>query len=157
MAQLTPKYSSVRSLQQYVQQYYLPATDEFLNRSANENKTGRQLHAWIQKVKENWPTLTFENMQVNTTGNEHVFSVSISARNFQPDDISVEIFADALGDEQPFIQSMELITGASRNDTLHYRAAVQAQRPASDFTPRVRPNDKDLAIPLECACILWYR
>ena len=38
-----------------------------------------------------------------------------------------------------------------------YHATSSSERPARDYTPRIIPNRPGVAIPLECAHILWQK
>jgi starch phosphorylase len=38
-----------------------------------------------------------------------------------------------------------------------YQAAVEATRPADDYTPRLVPHHVGVAVPLEASEILWQR
>ena len=48
-----------------------------------------------------------------------------------------------------------LLTGSVNGYT--YSGSVSADRPASDYTPRIVPRFENVAIPLEAGQILWQR
>ena len=76
----------------------------------------------------------------------------------RPDWVRVELFAAPRNDEPPLVSAMKLIGGAASLPGWHiYAGDVSAERPASDYTPRIIPSRPGTSIPLEDAHILWFR
>jgi starch phosphorylase len=78
--------------------------------------------------------------------------------DLDPDAVRVELYPDGVNGEDPVAQEMKRIgqpTGAT-GGTL-YHGVVPAARPPADYTARVVPHVKGVAIPLEEARILWQR
>jgi starch phosphorylase len=72
--------------------------------------------------------------------------------------VRVELYADGVMGSAPVRQEMKRVrqvAGASGGYV--YGAAVSADRPATDYTARVKPQCPGVAVPLEAARILWQR
>ena len=156
MARLTPAFSATRCVREYTEKHYVPLAAAFLRRSLNEHKTADSLLNWRRQVSDHWPRLRFGKVRVVTEGEEHRFQVQVYLDELNPEVVKVELFADGLNGCEPIRHVMvrgEPLVGES---AWHYSAAVSADRPASDFTPRVIPFHPDAFVPLESAQILWY-
>jgi len=74
------------------------------------------------------------------------------------DDVRVELYADARGEDSPVCVQMTRAAGLTASDGYSiYSAAVGATRAPIDFTVRVLPERAGVAIPLEASHILWQR
>jgi len=72
--------------------------------------------------------------------------------------VSVELYADAIADGEPLHQFLS--RGAALAGTANayvYTGFVAADRPASDYTPRIIAAHPQASVPLEANLILWYR
>ena len=59
MARLTPRYSSARMMQEYVEKIYRPAAIAYRKRSADGARLAEELAAWQERLNENWKDLRF--------------------------------------------------------------------------------------------------
>ncbi len=156
MARLTPAFSATRCVREYTEKHYVPLAAAYLRRSSDGHKTAEGLLHWRRQLSDHWSRLRFGAMHVETEEEEHRFQVEVYLEEMDPDAIQVELYADALGADEPVRHVMacgELLVG---ENALRYSAAVRANRPASDFTPRIIPRHPEAFIPLEAAQILWY-
>ncbi|MBF8262870.1 MAG: starch phosphorylase [Parachlamydiales bacterium] len=153
MAQLTPRFSSTRSVSEYTTKYYLPAATCYLQRSADQAVLGAQLVHWQKKVMENWPKIRFHNVQIETRQDQHIFEVQIDLADLTPDDVRVELYSNGMASEKK-----EMVRQPKQIDRLTvYRLSVPAIRPALDFTPRIIPHHAGMMVPLELPLIRWQR
>jgi glycogen phosphorylase len=148
MAQLTPQFSASRAIQDYTNDHYLPGLSGYRQRAG---AVGGEIQQWLQKVKEQWHTVRFGPVRVETRDGQHFFTVQVSPGGLLTSDIKVELYA-MLSVAEP----MSAAAGDSRGP-LTYSATIAATRPASDYTPRVVPYHPDVAVPLETGQILWQR
>jgi len=156
MAKLTPRFSANRTVREYTQRHYLPAAAAYNARAANKGAMGRQIIDWRHHIEQKWDALRFGQMTVNTVGSKHTFEVEVYFNGLDPDAVLVELYADAINGEGPVRQ--EMIQGRKLSgDGFLYTASVAANRPASDYTPRIIPYCCNVAVPLENARILWQR
>jgi starch phosphorylase len=156
MARLTPAFSATRCVREYTEKHYVPLAAAFLRRSLNGHETADSFLNWRRQVSDHWPRLRFGSVQVVTEGQEHRFQVQVYLDELNPDAVKVELFADALNGCEPIRHVMVRGEPLVGENAWHYSAAVSADRPAADFTPRVIPCHPDAFVPLESAQILWY-
>jgi starch phosphorylase len=158
MARLTPRFSSNRAVREYTEQHYLPAAAAYRARAADKGAIGRQMVDWQHTLERKWPALRFGEARVETDGAHHLFEVQVHLDELDPEDVRVELYADAVRDGVPVRQEMKRVRqpiGATNGYA--YRAQVPAARPATEYTARLMPHHDGLAVPLEDAHILWQR
>jgi glycogen phosphorylase len=158
MAQLTPRFSADRAVREYTEQHYLPAAEEYLERSANKGAKGRQISESLQNLGQNWGSLRFGEVLSETTEKEQKFTTQVYFYDLDPDKVQVELFADGIGGEAPTLIQMtrgEQLAGLA--NSFHYSASITATRAAADYTVRAIPFLPDVSVPLEFARILWQR
>jgi glycogen phosphorylase len=158
MAQLTPRFSTNRSVREYTEQHYLPAATTYRSRIANNSAIGRQMVDWQYSLGQKWTALRFGEVKLETNSDHHVFEAQVYLDDLDPKAVRVELYADGVMGSAPVRQEMKRVrrlTGATGGFV--YSAAVSAARPAMDYTARVIPYRDGVAIPLEDARILWQR
>jgi len=159
MSRLTPRFSANRAVREYTETYYLNAAARYCERARDRGAAGVSLQKWEQDVASHWRDVRFGELRVaGSEGERHVFDVEVYLDGLSPDDVRVELYADPLKDELPFRLEMTRsgpITGAVADYVYH--ASTSAGRPASHYTPRIIPYHPVARVPLENACILWFR
>ena len=158
MACLTPRFSANRTVREYTATHYLPAAEAFCKRAADHGKLGVELSVWRRILEQHWPNLRFGNVHVETTDHEHHFAVQVYMDDLKPDAIQLELFAMPRdgGEPQRWVMSRgAALIGSTGGCT--YSARIPADRPASDYTPRVVPFHPDARIPLEAPEIRWQK
>jgi starch phosphorylase len=156
MARLTPRFSANRTVRDYTERYYLPAALAYHQRVAEGGAVGAQLLHWQRTLTYGWPTIHFGDFRVDTVNGDHVFQVQVYLGEVSLDAARVELYGDGHHENGPVCEPMtpsEPLIGAV-NGYL-FTARVPANRPASDYTPRVVPYHPQALIPLEAAQILW--
>jgi starch phosphorylase len=158
MAQLTPRFSSNRTVREYTEQHYLPAAAAYNARSADQGAIGKQVVGWQHAVDRGWNALRFEEVRVQSDADRHRIEVELLLNDLDPTAVRVELYAGSLNGGGPVRQEMQWTRNVP--DTARrcvYHATVPTTRPASDYTVRVIPHRCGVAVPLECAPILWQR
>jgi starch phosphorylase len=158
MARLTPLFSANRTVRQYTEQHYLPAAAAFHTRQADKGAIARQMVDWRHALEEQWPTLRFGEVKVETKGDQHLFEAQLYLGNVAPDAVRVELYADAANGGKTIRLEMNRvgpIDGAANG--FLYIASVPVNRSTLDYTARVVPHYDGVAVPLEEARILWQR
>ena len=157
MAQLTPRFSANRTVQAYTEQHYLPAATAYRDRAANNGAVGKQIVAWQHTLEEQWATLRFGELKVESDAQGHTFTLEVSFGNLDPKSVRVELYANGVngGDTE----RQEMIRGQPLTTANSYilNTQVPATRPATDYTARFIPHYNGVAIPLEATQILWQR
>lgn len=162
MTRLTPMFSAHRTVSEYIEHYYKPATAGFQRRAADGARLGSEIAAWCRKIEQSWPSVAIISRQATSrkgdtpeVSRELIAEVHLGA--LTPNDVVVEAFADNSG-AAPFGQQMEADPAACTCSTTYvYRTEVPAARPDSDYTVRVVPYHPNVQAPLEVNCILWEK
>jgi starch phosphorylase len=158
MAQLTPQYSSNRAVREYTENHYLPAASAYGLRSADKGVMGSQIMAWQHTLEQNWSSLHFGDLKVETQKNEHLVEVQVYLNDINPDAVTLELYAEGLIGSAPvrvMMQRLHALLGSSGGFV--YKGAVSATRPPTDYTIRVIPAFSGVNVPLETAYIRWQR
>ncbi len=158
MALLTMQYSTNRMLREYMQKYYAPLADACHRRMADDNAIAVDIQQWHAHLAQHWPRIHFGNVMSQETNGQHHFEVQVYLDDIRPEAIQVELYADATMETGSLSQPLkrgESLSGA-RNAYL-YQGSVSANRPTTDYTPRIIPAHPEASIPLEANYILWYR
>ena len=160
MSRLTPWFSANRAVREYTEKYYLPAAATYRERARNSGACVRSLLEWEQAVAAHWGLLRFGELRVKSSPQKHSLQVEVHLGDLLPDWVLVQLYADPLSMEPPFVSEMTQTDGAELSKGWRvYSADVSASRPASDYTPRIVPchAGSGARIPLEDAHILWFR
>ena len=159
MAQLTAQFSTDRTVREYTERYYVPAAAAYRDRVAQNSDSGSGIAAWRHALERQWPTLRFGAVNSDSVDQQHVFDAAVYVGELSPDDVAVEVYAEAQGDETAQHVPMNS-TGASKGDAdgwLRYTASVASERPVDDYTLRLYPQFEGVSVPLEAPHILWQR
>jgi len=158
MARLTPRFSANRTVREYTEKYYLPASAAYQERAADKGTLGAQIVNWQHTLEQKWAGLRFGEVKIESTGQKHSFEVQVFLNEIAPDMVRVELYADGMNGSAPARQEMKRVRQlAGTPGGFVYIAAVSAARPPADYTARVIPHCNGVAIPLEDARILWRR
>ena len=158
MARLTPRFSADRTVREYTEGHYLPASTAYHDRAANKGAVAKQMLAWQQDVDRKWGSLRFGGRHVETTADHDVFEVEIFLNDLGKNAVRVELYADGINGGDPVRQEMKwarLLPGTPEGSVYH--ATVPAARPPGDYTVRVMPQSDGISVPLEDTRILWQR
>jgi starch phosphorylase len=158
MACLTPRFSSVRMLQDYLEQAYLPAASSFRRRASPENAVSLSLESWSRHLAQHWPDIRFGEQAVHRNGSQLTVSVPVYLGEIDRDSVRVELYADPDGAAEPLVHQMapvEPIPNAPNASI--YRATIDTARPPGHVTARVVPHHPDARVPIECPLIAWQR
>ena len=158
MAQLTPEFSASRTIQNYTEEYYLPASSGYGQRAAKDNALGVELLRWQHNIAQQWNTVRFGTMQVETRDNLHLFRVQVLPGTLPVGDLKVELYASPPEKGDAVIETMTACGQCEEpNGAITYSTQVAAVRSPSDYTPRIVPYHPNASVPLEAGRILWQR
>jgi starch phosphorylase len=157
MCQLTPEFSVGRTLRDYTQDHYLPAASGYAQRAAKESALGAELLEWQHTIAQQWSTVRFGAVSVDTHDNLHSFRVEVSPGDLPLDALRVELYADPLREGESAVHAMTACEKGAAKGIATYSARVAASRAASDYTPRIVPYHPSVSVPLETSQILWQR
>ena len=97
-------------------------------------------------------------VSIETHDGQHFFRVEVSLGGLDPEELKVELYADAGQKGAPAIELMTVCkTCANSKGATTYSAQISATRPAEEYTVRIIPQHANASVPLEAAQILWQR
>ena len=151
MAKLSPEFSVSRTMMEYMEKYYIPAS-----LALQKRKNDKTLAGFHEQLKHRWAELAVENYQTQESGQGHLVTATIHLSSLDPTQVQVELFAEGIHSLLPSIVLMEL-KGKEDNDRYTYQCEVNSERSLSDYTIRIIPRHDSLRIPLESNLIYWQR
>jgi starch phosphorylase len=156
MARLTPRFSASRTVREYTERHYLPASEAYRGRAAQKGAEGKQIVSWQHSLGQKWAALRFGQVKVETAGQQHVFEIEVYLNGLDLEAVRVELYADGVDHDIPFRQEMRRIRKLAAGG-FAYRGSVPSARPSTDYTARIVPFYSGASVPLEAAFILWQR
>ncbi len=157
MARLTPRFSSNRAVREYTEDYYLPAADSYRERVADGCSLADRIVSWQEMIERMWPAVRFGKIKVETSGAVYRFTVRVYPGSLDLASIGVQLYAEGTEGEGPFLRDMAQEKEKAGPDGYVYKCEAPANRPASDYTPRIIPRFPGASVPLEAGNILWQR
>ena len=157
MARLTPAFSASRAIFDYTERHYLPAAASFKARAADGGKFGAELLRWRHDLAASWDRVHFGSTSVETSGNQHHFSVQVFLNGLSPDAVRVELYANPTQEGESAQKEMRRQPSSASTGEYLYSLWVPASRPVADYTPRIVPYKAGAFTPLEVASIVWQR
>jgi starch phosphorylase len=158
MARLTSEFSATRAIREYTENHYLPAASGYRERSAGDSALGVGLLHWQQDIDRHWNTVRIGAVGITTHDGQHFFQVEVLPGNLNPDQLTVELYADSFQGGQPIREVMNAPKSSPDSPgVLTYSAHVSATHPASDYTARIIPYHPNASVPLEAEQIVWQR
>lgn len=155
MAELTPQFSTNRTLKEYTEQYYIPAAQAYKNRSATNGEAASQIMNFKQTLRQNWESIHFGNLQVDEVEKGYHFQVQVFMKDVAQKFVLVEVYANGINNAKPERIRMETAPPQNNGDEYLYQATVETARNRTDFTVRTIPNYEGVSVPLEDNLIRW--
>lgn len=125
MARLTPRFSTNRTVHEYVEQHYLPAAEAYRLRAADGCVVGKQIVEWQQHLAQRWPLLHFGTVTLETDDKRHVFEAQVYLDDFDAEAVCVQLYADGIGGAEPervVIKQVRQLVGAPGDTLIVWRA-----------------------------------
>jgi starch phosphorylase len=158
MAKLTPRFSSIRTVREYVERHYIPMAERHRRRAAQHGAEGVKMAAWQLALRRNWPLVSLGEPAVETAAGRHRFDIPANLGGLDPDAVRVEIYADALDGGAPERHRAVRISGLDGIPGGYvFSVSVTAVREAADYTARALPDYDGVSVPLEASHIVWRR
>ena len=158
VGRLTALFGSDRMVREYVEQAYLPVAARYRKRAAKGGRLGRELQRWSALLDESWERLRISKVIVDERTNGWDFEIHVYLDELGPDLVRVELYADALhGLEPTVIQAAEVGIVSGTTSVYRYRVAIDTERPAAHFTPRLVPFHEAVLVPGERSLVTWRR
>jgi glycogen phosphorylase len=151
MALLTPRFSACRTVCEYTEKYYLPAASRYFERESNQCAQSKELVAWQNQLKQEWPQIKFLNTKVESKGDRFAYEAELYLSKLDPKKIKVEVYAEGSS-----LNELKYIRSIAEKPGVHlYNGNAPANRQQSDYTLRAMPYLPKGALALETPFILW--
>jgi starch phosphorylase len=154
MTRLAPRFSSNRMAADYVTELYRPALVDVRARTGEDAARARALDVWERTVRAHWPQLQLRVERLESDGRSLRVEIALFRGELHAENIRVELYAEP---REGVAVTAELAPLAAADATgwSRYGLTLATTRPASDFTPRVVPWNRDARIPMELPLIAW--
>jgi len=156
MSELGPRFSSNRMLIDYLDHFYRPATHAYRSREKDKARLARELRTWNKALDTQWDELHFGEKQTDREGNQWRISVQVYLGEIAPEWVRAELYADA--DENHPAEILPMTTEGTMPGAFEgyiFSVTFNSDRPAEDYTPRVRAWHEAAFLPAECHLIAW--
>ena len=158
MARLTPEFSASRAIREYTESHYLPAASGYHQRAEEDSALGVDLLNWHQDIAQHWNTLRFGTLDIETHDGRHIFQVQVFVGDLKADEVRVELYANPVDGGGSTLEAMTACKSCENAAGVQtYSVQIAADRPTSDYTPRIVPHHVNGSVPLETPQILWQR
>ena len=154
MAILTPKFSANRAVREYTEMYYLPASANYLKRSAEEGNVAKRIVGTKHDLRNKWDGIRFGEASIDYVEGGFQYNISLNLNAIDSNTILIQLYANGSNNVMPEIINMGGET-EQKEELFRYHAHVTTNRPASDYTVRIIPNYENVSIPLEDNLIRW--
>lgn len=163
IATITPRFTSMRMVGEYVSKFYMPADHQWRRKSANNFAAARELSSWKQKVQQAWPTVSLRRIDNPLKripfGDSLRFEVAVQLDGLSPADITVELLMERPGanakSKPPRRMFLEHQGPISNGEDLFVLALTPDVCGKIDYRIRAYPHHELLTHPFEMGMMLW--
>ncbi|RYZ19657.1 MAG: hypothetical protein EOO10_24080 [Chitinophagaceae bacterium] len=100
----------------------------------------------------------FGNVTVTSNEKQQLVKAGVYLQNLPIHEARVELYADGRNGKAAEIYCMTPESDIPETSGfVVYKVLISADRPATDYTPRLLPFNDKLVLPLECPLICWQR
>ena len=95
MASILPRFNSVRMVEEYVNKFYLPASNRGASYTKNNFGGAKEVSTWKSKIAKAWDAITLRNMERpgerTNFGDLLNFKIAANLNGLNPEDVLVEL------------------------------------------------------------------
>jgi len=163
MSRITARYNTLRMLEEYADQLYMPAAARYHRLVADGYQAATALAQWLERVRQQWRGLRIVSVQSDARDGLPVHTpVSVSAEVYlnglDPEDLLVQVFYGLIGPEGELtdynVETMMPV--ACQDGACTYTRTIVCERSGMHgFTVRVLPNHPELATRHVPGLVLW--
>jgi starch phosphorylase len=161
LERLTPRFHTSRMAREYLETFYGKASSAYAQRLAKGGRLARELDAWAHHLMSHWHQIHFGDVKAEEQDAEWFFSVRIYLGEIEPDQIAVQLYADASdleGFGTPFVTNMTACDATpGAENTCVLTGCAPAARPAGDYSIRIVPAHPQAFLPAELPLIRWQK
>lgn len=163
LKQLGPFFSTDRMVQEYSRKFYIPASDKFLEMSANGSARAKAGLEWRNRVQAGWPQIqivevTDEAKSSNLLGTPLGITAKVQLGVLSKDDVRVQAVTGKVGMNRELTdtQPIDLEFARYEDSVAVFTGDILCTHPGHQgYTIRVVPKHEDLSIPAELNFVKW--
>jgi starch phosphorylase len=164
MSTVCPIFNTNRMVHEYIERFYHPCAEHWLNLTADDFAKARELASWKSRVKKHWSAIRIDAVEMDETPEIKVGAqVTVRARvhlgNLKPGDVTVEIYHGPVDPQRNIInaEAIQMVCSESHGDGNYTFEGVIFCRVSGlhGYSVRVLPEHEELTNPHEPGLILW--
>jgi len=163
MKSLIHKFNSQRMVQDYVRQFYGPASRQMKRMSEQDAIAAKQLAIWKRKIVEHWSKVNIERLDVPKSmvqcGDQVSIEVSVQLSELSASDVVVEVVIGREKETGDFVvyEQQQLFPQDKRDDgkTLFKIDLTPNLAGLQYYKIRIYPRHEHLSHPFEMGRMLW--
>jgi starch phosphorylase len=162
MKSCIPQFNAIRMVNDYVEQLYAPARDQYRDMKIDNGIYASELAKWKQKIRQYWHAVTIERLdQVQpylSYGEKLPIRVKTKLEGLEPSDVIVECLLGTENSQGEFaIEERHHLQHAAQDDNMHtFMLDLEASECGlKTYQIRIYPHHKYLSHPLEMGYMLW--
>jgi starch phosphorylase len=161
----SPEFNTNRMLRDYSENFYFPATDQFLRMSSEDYTLTRQVLGWEKRVFGSWSKVGIVDVQCDAldqvvhVGQEVPVHIEVSLGDLTPEDLRVEVFYGQLDSVGEILNSKTLkleFTRKTGSGNATFSGIIRCLNSGRfGFVPRLMASNPDIPVQDRLKHITW--
>jgi starch phosphorylase len=150
---------------EYTNRFYIPSIDRYHRLSEDGMARGKELAAWLRRVRSQWGQLRIESVELDV-GDSPVVGQNLRARAYiqlgdlRPDDVTVQLYLGGVDSESRIVDAETTtlrFTGTSPSHACVFGAENFScgRSGMHGYTVRVLPSHPDLSEQILPGLVRW--
>ncbi|MFP4547961.1 MAG: alpha-glucan family phosphorylase [Fidelibacterota bacterium] len=165
MVAICPQFNSNRMLQDYIEDMYLPAQTKKEYMFAEDFKGAKELAAWKDKMRNEWSSMRFLNVETGDTKALRVDSsievkTEVYLGKILPEDVNIQVYFGKIDSKQEIkngqLKSMKMTKKLDDKKYIFTANIDNWQSGNNGFTLRIIPKHEGLVNPFDDGLIFWF-
>jgi starch phosphorylase len=160
---LGPFFSTDRMVQEYATKFYVPASNKFLEMSANGSERAKAGLEWRTRVQEGWPQVQIIDVSDNAAttnflGSPLTVTTKVNLGSLSERDVKVQAVTGKVGMNRELTDTepVDLEFASFEDGRAVFCGNIKCTHPGHQgYTIRIVPNHADLSIPAELNLAKW--
>jgi len=159
---LSPTFNTHRMVAQYLEKFYLPASDRYSLLTGKGLARAKALADWKVRLRHNWPQVQVQMVSPQSHDLPADQPVDVITRvhlgEIDPQEICVQLYQErtSAGEVHPVIKATAMALLRSEGSGVYlFQARAAAGTEPSRYAVRVLPHHPDLACPFIPGLIAW--
>ena len=158
-------FNTHRMVEEYAEQFYLPAATQYQHMSANKMARAKALSDWKARLRQNWPQIRIEVTDVGPArelrvGDKFFVQARVHLGQLKPKDVEVQLYLGYVNPTEEIVNARAIpmdSVGVDSEWVYLYEAngIVCRESGLHGYTIRVLPSHPDLVTSFLPGLILW--